>query len=163
MTPAVLQTEALACAWREFIARFPMQWFCTFTFTEDVHPERAGKLFRLFIRKLNRQLYGAHFERRGREGVFWVLAWEYQQRGVLHFHALLGDVEDLNARARRLSWMDAWHGFGPPAGFARIEAIESQDAVRAYVTKYVVKGGQVDLSRSLRSFAQQHVLSNPAR
>ena len=48
------------------------------------------------------------------------------------------------------------------AGFARIEAIESQDAVRDYVTKYVTKGGQIDLSRSLRSFAQQHALSSPA-
>jgi hypothetical protein len=95
--------------------------------------------------------------------VFWVLAWEYQKRGVLHFHALLGDVEDLNNRARRLDWMDVWHGFGPPAGFARIEEIQSQHAVHDYVTKYVVKGGQIDLSGSLRSFAQQRALSNPTR
>lgn len=140
-----------------------MQWFCTFTFTEDVHPERAAKLFRLFVRRLNRKIYGRHFERRGLEGVFWVLAWEYQRRGVLHFHALFGDVRDLNSLARRLDWMDAWHGFGPPAGFARIEAINDQHAVRDYVTKYVVKGGQIDLSRSLRSCAQQHALSSPMR
>jgi hypothetical protein len=163
MTPTVIHTEALAQAWRRFLAPFPMQWFCTLTFTEDVHPERAAKLFRLFVRRLNRQLYGAHFERRGLEGIFWVLAWEYQKRGVLHFHALLGDVEDLNTRARRLDWMDQWHGFGSPAGIARIEAIDSQDAVRDYVTKYVTKGGQIDLSRSLRSFAQQHTLSDPVR
>lgn len=141
-----------------------MQWFCTFTFTDNVHPERAMKLYLLFIRKLNKALYGSHFERWGCEGIFWVLAWEYQKRGVPHFHALLGDVEDLNMRQRRLSWMDVWNGFGPPAGFARIAAIDSQDAVRNYVTKYVVKGGQIDLSRSLRSFAQQQdALSNPVR
>lgn len=140
-----------------------MQWFCTFTFTESVHPERAAKLFRLFVRRLNRHLYGAHYERKGLHGVFWVLAWEYQKRGVLHFHALIGDVEDLNVRARRLDFMDTWLGFGPPAGFSRIEAIESQDAVRDYVTKYVTKGGQIDLSASLRTFAQQQALSNPAR
>jgi hypothetical protein len=140
-----------------------MQWFCTFTFTDSVHPERAAKLFRLFIRRLNRHLYGSHYERKGRHGIFWVLAWEYQQRGVLHFHALLGDVEDLNARARRLDWMDRWLALGAPAGFARIEAIDSQDAVRDYVTKYVAKGGQIDLSPSLRSFAQQQSLSNPPR
>jgi len=163
MPHVAIYTETLAQAWRKFIGRFPMQWFCTLTFTEDVHPERAAKLFRLFIRRLNRELYGGHFERRGVEGVFWVLAWEYQKRGVLHFHALLGDVEDLNTRARRLYWMDQWKGFGPPSGIARIEAIDSQDAVRSYVTKYVVKGGQIDLSRSLRSFAQQQALSGPAR
>ena len=161
--PQVINTEAQAQAWREFIGRYPMQWFSTFTFKEDVHPERATKLFRLFVRKLNRHLYGNHFERKGQQGVFWVLAWEYQKRGVLHFHSLLGDVEDLNIRARRLHWMDQWEALGPPAGFARIEKIESQDAVRNYVTKYVTKGGQIDLSLSLRSFAQQQSLSNPAR
>lgn len=163
MSAVSLRTDSHAQAWREFIARFPMQWFCTFTFTEDVHPERAVKLFRLFIRRLNRSLYGSHFERKGQAGVFYVLGWEYQKRGVLHFHALLGDVEDLNARARRLDFMDVWQGFGAPAGFARIEAIESQDAVRDYVTKYVTKGGQIDLSGSLRSFAQQQALSTPPR
>ncbi len=163
MTSVCLNRDVQGRAWREFIGRFPMQWFCTLTFTEDVHPERAAKLFRLFIRRLNKALYGSHYERRGRAGVFWVLAWEYQKRGVLHFHALLGDVENLNARARRLDWMDTWQGFGPPAGFARIEEIHSQHAVNDYVTKYVTKGGQIDLSSSLRSFAQQHELSNPAR
>jgi hypothetical protein len=140
-----------------------MQWFCTFTFQESVHPERAMKLFRLFIRRLNRALYGSHFERKGQQGVYWVLAWEYQKRGVLHFHALIGDVEDLNTRARRLDWMRQWEDFGSPAGFSRIEAIESQDAVRDYVTKYVAKGGQIDLSRSLKSFAQQQALSSPTQ
>ena len=163
MTPRLMHTEALAQAWRDFLAPFPMQWFCTLTFAEDVHPERAAKLFRLFIRRLNRQLYGSHFERRGRTGVFWVLAWEYQKRGVLHFHALIGDVEDLNCRAHRLEWMDNWEGFGEPAGYARIEAIASHDAVRDYLTKYVTKGGQIDLSPSLKSFAQQHALSSPVR
>jgi len=140
-----------------------MQWFCTFTFTDSVHPERAAKLFRLFIRRLNRHLYGSHFERKHRQGVFWVLASEYQQRGVLHFHALIGDVEDLNARARRLEWMDRWLALGAPAGFARIEAIDTQDAVRDYVTKYVAKGGQIDLSSSLRSCGKQQPRSKPPR
>lgn len=160
-----LRSDAQVEAWREFIAGFGVQWqwFCTFTFTESVHPERAAKLFRLWIRRLNRALYGAHFERKGRAGVYWVLAWEYQRRGVVHFHVLVGDVEDLNVRARRLDWMDVWHGFGPPAGFARIEAVENQSAVRNYVTKYVVKGGEIDVSASLGSCAQQQALSIPAR
>lgn len=163
MSNVVLRTETLADGWREFIGRFPMQWFCTFTFTQAVHPERAMKLFQLFVRHLNRRLYGSHYERKGKAGVFWVLAWEYQKRGVLHFHALIGDVEDLNVRVRRLELMDVWFGFGPPAGIARIYAIESQEAVRSYVTKYVTKGGQIDVSRSLRCVAQQHALSIPAQ
>jgi hypothetical protein len=163
MSATALSNAAQTEAWRTFIARYPMQWFCTFTFRDSVHPERATKLFRLFIRRLNRALYGSHYERRGSAGVFWVLAWEYQKRGVLHFHALIGDVENLDARARRFDFMKIWEGFGPPAGFARIERIDSQEAVQSYVTKYVTKGGQIDLSTSLRSFAQQQALSTPTR
>lgn len=162
MSAVTLGTPALVDAYREFIARFPMQWFATFTFTDKVHPERAVKLFRRLIRLLNRRLYGSHYERKGKAGVFYVLAWEYQKRGVLHFHALIGDVEDLNARVRRLDFMDIWHGFGPPAGIARILPIDNQDGVRNYVCKYVAKGGQIDLSSSLRSFAQQQALSSPS-
>jgi len=140
-----------------------MDWFCTFTFQDSVHPERAFKLFLLFIRRLNRVVYGSHCERKGIQGVFWVLAWEYQKRNVLHFHALIGDVEDLNQRAGRFELMKTWESFGPPAGFARIYPIRSQDAVRLYVTKYVTKGGQIDLSSSLKSFTRQYELRNPPR
>lgn len=163
MSTAALSKTSLTEAWRVLLSRYPLNWFCTFTFTEDVHPERAVKLFRLFIKRLNRDLYGSHFERRGIAGVYWVLAWEYQKRGVLHFHALIGAEQDLNTRARRFDYMKLWESFGPPAGFSRIEAIESQEAVQKYVTKYVAKDGQLDLSDSLRSFAQQQALSIPPR
>ena len=153
------ESVTLRDAWQEFLSRFPLNWFCTFTFTENVHPERAAKLFRALIKRLNRDLYGSHFERKGLVGVYWVLAWEYQKRGVLHFHALLGATQDLNTLARRFDYMKAWEDLGPPAGFSRIEAIESQVAVQRYVTKYVAKGGQIDLSESLKAFAQQQALS----
>lgn len=48
--------------------------------------------------------------------------------------------------------MDRWSTL---AGFARIEEIKDRNAVDRYVTKYVVEGGQIDLSESLASFAQQ--------
>jgi len=163
MASFALPSNRLAVAWQSFISRYPMNWFCTFTFTEDVHPERATKLFRLLIKRLNQDLYGKHFERRGEPGVFYVLASEYQRRGVLHFHALIGAVEDLNNRARRLDYMDIWERFGPPAGFSRIEQINDQAAVQHYVTKYVTKGGQIELSKSLNSFTRQQSLSNPTR
>lgn len=152
-------SNSLRDAWIEFLSRYPMQWFCTLTFADSVHPERAFKTFRKWVNELNRSLYGRRWHERG-QGVYWVLAWEYQARGVLHFHALLGDTEDLNNRARRLTWMDRWSDM---AGFARIEDIKDRAAVDRYVTKYVVKGGQIDVSESLTSFAHQQPLSNPRR
>jgi hypothetical protein len=42
--------------------------------------------------------------------------------------------------------MDIWNEL---AGFARIEAIRDSTAVRRYVSKYVVKGGELELGRPL--------------
>jgi len=61
-------------------------------------------------------------------------------------------VVDLNTLARRLSWMDEWAVL---AGFAKIEAIVDQVAAVKYVTKYVVKGGDIDISESLERYIHQ--------
>jgi hypothetical protein len=53
------------------------------------------------------------------------------------------------ATERRLFWMDAWQGLGGAAGFARIEVPESQGAVLGYCSKYVAKGGSIDLSPTM--------------
>ena len=81
-----------------------------------------------------------------------MVAWERQKRDVLHLHALLGDIQDLNTSARRLSWMDYWLKL---AGFARIEPILDDVAVSRYVSKYVAKGGEIDVSPNLSSYAEQ--------
>jgi hypothetical protein len=154
-----LRELAIRESWVEFLSRYPMQWFCTLTFRNSVHPERAFKVFRLWVNEINRSLYGKRWVQRG-QGVYWFLAWEYQKRGVLHFHALVGDTENLNNRARRLAWMDRWFELG---GIARIEDIKNRAAIDRYVSKYVVKGGQIDSSDTLKSFAQQQSLSNPTR
>jgi hypothetical protein len=43
--------------------------------------------------------------------------------------------------------MDRWDEL---AGYARIEPIRDRTAVRRYVSKYVVKGGELDLGGPLR-------------
>ena len=157
-------SDELAAVWADFLAKFDMQWFCTFTFREPVHPEAADKKFRVWISRLNRELYGRRWYRDSFKQVFWIRALEYQKRSVLHYHALCGDSKDLNEHARRLSFMDEWYQL---AGIARIDAIapgaESHAAVRAYCSKYVAKGGEVDLSPSLRWYLQpmrEYVLGN---
>ena len=86
-------------------------------------------------------LYGHRWHKKG-EGIRWVRALEYQKRDVIHYHALMAGVQDL----RRLTWMDRWHEL---AGYARIEKIDTADAVVRYVSKYVVKGGEIDLGGPL--------------
>ena len=136
-----LDRQALRDAWIALLGRWEWEWFCTFTFRDLVHPEAADKRFRVLISQANRVLYGHRWHKKG-EGIRWVRALEYQKRDVIHYHALFAGVQDL----RRLTWMDSWHEL---AGYARIEPIESTAAVSRYVSKYVVKGGEIDLGGPL--------------
>jgi hypothetical protein len=108
---------------------------------ESVHPESVEKRLRLFISMVNRELYGPRWHKKGL-GVQWVRPLEYQRRGVIHYHALAAGVQEL----RRLTWMDIWQEL---AGYARIEPIRDRAAVPRYVSKYVVKGGELDLGGPL--------------
>jgi hypothetical protein len=133
--------QALRNAWIALLGRWEWEWFCTFTFRDLVHPEAADKRFRVLISQANRVLWGVRWYQR-QQGLRWVRALEYQKRDVIHYHALLTGVQDL----RRLFWMDRWHEL---AGYARIEPIESAAAVSRYVSKYVVKGGEIDMGGPL--------------
>jgi hypothetical protein len=154
--PAWTDTEvdrsALRDAWAGFLSPIPFQWFATLTFETNVHPEAALKRYRWFTNGINRTLYGRRWEKRPDSGIHWVVASERQKRGVVHLHALMGDPNDLNQIARRLTWMDKWQEM---AGFARIEAIRSDDAALRYVTKYVMKDGDIEFSKNLGAVAQQ--------
>jgi len=149
---SALTVDPLTAGWMALLARYRFNWFFTGTFRNSVHPEAAGKRYRRFINNLNRSLYGRRWMKQPGGGVYWVVAWERQQRDVLHLHALIGDVEDLNNRARRLFWMDYWKQL---AGFACIEPIVDDQAVSRYVCKYVAKGGEIDLSSNLNAYAEQ--------
>jgi len=140
-------TRDIRVAWCEFLSQWDWQWFCTLTFRDIVHPEAADKSFRYFTSKLNRQLYGPRWFRKAHGGIPWVRALEYQRRGVIHFHAMFADVEGV----RRLSWMDEWDEI---AGFARIEAIKNKWKVRRYLTKYVLKDGNIELGGALSKSAR---------
>ncbi|MBI1799856.1 MAG: hypothetical protein HYR73_09250 [Candidatus Eisenbacteria bacterium] len=70
------------------------------------------------------------------DGLVWALGIERQQRGVLHFHVLLSNVGELRYRVAR----DHWHH-----GFIWIERVRENSRVTGYVSKYIAKGGEVDL------------------
>jgi len=149
-------TREIRDAWCGFLGQWDWQWFCTLTFRDVVHPESADKSFRYFTSKLNRQLYGPRWFKKAHGGIPWVRALEYQRRGVIHFHAMFADVEGV----RRLSWMDEWDEI---AGYARIEAIKDKWRVRRYVTKYVLKDGEIELGGALSKSARALLNQIPSR
>ena len=71
-----------------------------------------------------------------------------QKRGVLHYHALIAGegLQDL----RRLTFMDEWDEL---AGYARIEPLRSSQAVYSYISKYVTKGGEIDIGGNFEELA----------
>ena len=110
---------------------WPWDWFGTFTFASPVHPEQADKRWRRWVSAI--QHNGG---RTTRSPVVWVRGNEQQERGVLHYHALLGRVEGVGSfGAIRL-----WEGLA--GGWAKIEPYNNAFGG----TFYLAKEGDVELS-----------------
>lgn len=131
--------DSLHEAWTGFVGQFePFDWYLTLTFREEVHPEQADRRYNRFLRQINESLFGRRFREKG-QGIYHVRAIEYQRRGVLHFHSLMGGGV---WKLRRLSYMDLWYSEN---GIARIEPYNPNLGARSYLSKYVSKGGEVDI------------------
>ncbi len=88
---------------------------------------------------MNRNLFGRHYGDRGK-GVTWVRGLEYQKRDVIHFHVLYGGGVGV---LRRLTYIDKW--WDDNAAMARIQPYDKNMGAVYYMTKYVVKGGEMDI------------------
>jgi len=137
-------------AWGQFIGKFePYHWYSTFTFKDEVSQGRAEKQYHRIIRHINESLYGRRYRDKGL-GVTWVKAIERQKRGVLHIHALIGGEV---WRLRRFTFMDVWREGAyfsngkrfQANGFAKIEKYKRELGARHYLSKYVTKGGELDI------------------
>ena len=109
-----------------FLDPHQFEWFATFTFKDEKHPETANKSFRHWVNLTNKDIYGKNWNRRFPHGVKWVRALEWQKREVIHYHALISGVKDTNYQlahyaARR--WLTEME-----CGFARIECIPKEDS-----------------------------------
>jgi len=138
----------LQSAWVEFIERFqPYGWFVTLTFKESKHPEQADRAFFRWIRNINESLYGRRY-REHNMGVTWIKCIEYQKREVLHFHVLVGSP--MLYKLKRLDFMKVWEtgskiGDTIINGYARILKFNAHGGAINYCSKYVFKGGEVDV------------------
>ncbi len=152
------KSDRLFSDWAAWLSTQDWQWFVTFTFKEAIHPEAADKLYRVWINKLNRAIYGQRWRKKPPQGVKHVRALEWQKRGVLHYHALLANVGFEN----RERWASVWEELGEDskAGFIKIDQYDqSKGGAEAYLSKYVTKGGQVDVSENFK--ALPHIKSIP--
>jgi len=126
--------------WTEWLDTFTWDQYHTLTFKEDTHPEQAEKEFRRYMRKINETIYGKRYRRRG-DGVSWTCAMERQRRGVVHFHCLTNGTAKLKFR----DLYELWRRVSKNTGFAKIESYEPGKGATGYLSKYVSKGGEVDI------------------
>jgi len=130
--------------WVEFIKRFePFYLYVTLTFKDPKHPEAADKAFFRWIRYINECLYGRRY-REKKKGV----CMEYQKRDVIHFHCLIGDPH--LDKSKIWGFMKAWETDCYRSkelvnGYARIYEYNAARGAVNYCSKYVLKGGEIDL------------------
>ena len=146
-----ISQDAVRDGWIALLSRYSWDWFVTITFRGDyVHPESADKRWRLWCSILNRQLYGPRWYKKGKE-IHWVRALELQKRGVIHYHALMTHPHDLNQLFSRMGQVNDLETI---AGFSRIYPPRCNEAVTRYCAKYVIKGGELDVSPYLAHHGQ---------
>lgn len=100
-----------------------------------VSVDRALKDWRWLIHSINKEVFGANCHRKVGHSYFsYLLGIERQGRDVVHFHALT----DRPIPYTRVH--DLWN---MNCGFAYIKEVEDRSRAVEYVTKYVLKDGEV--------------------
>jgi len=149
LSPVPSKSVALQSAWVELISRHDWQWFGTFTFREEVHPEKADKLFRLWCALVDESHLGSTWHRKSQQKnrLQWVRGLEWQKRGVLHYHALIRNLPAYrDGFSDRLTWAGKWNEL---AGFGLICPVAEIGGAAGYISKYCAKGGEVDVCPAL--------------
>ena len=145
---ATAPAGAVRDAWTEWLSAAPWDLFLTLTDGGYPHPETMLKRCRYLCAKVNDSLYGKHWRRRG-VGIEYVTGIERQQRGSCHTHSLLR-LPNHDVRDREQFSLKTWQKFATSlGGFAWLEIPRDTADITAYVTKYVLKDGELELSPNL--------------
>lgn len=140
--------DSLKGGWKGLIKRYePYEWFATLTFRDEIHPEQANKHYMRFIRIMNEDRFGKRYREKGL-GTYYFRTTEYQTRGAIHFHCLMGGgLDDLSISTYTAIWRVYY-------GLAKIEPYVPSMGAAAYLSKSVEKGGEIDffIPRKLRIY-----------
>lgn len=164
-TPNPLSKQSQREAWLSLIKNREWELFVSLTFQHDeMPPSLARQRFDKWMGSLNCDLFGWRYRRKGK-GISYALGIEYQKRGVIHFHVLMsapGLLEKITYKRMHALWqtngqrdprtgafvMEYRKGKERPRlvnGYSFIERVDDQNGVTHYLTKYISKGGQVDM------------------
>ncbi|GAJ06974.1 unnamed protein product, partial [marine sediment metagenome] len=135
------QMRRARMAFGEWLSLPEWQWFTTHTFrAEYVSPKEADRHWQGWLNSLC-------LVTKPRPFYFRVV--EYQDRGTLHYHSLIGNVGD---NIPRLFFKDLWELFG----FARVVKYDPKLGAAHYVGKYLTKNaGDIRFSHNLKQHLTQ--------
>lgn len=134
-------------AFGEWLSIPDWDWFTTFTFNRNyVSPRAADQAWYNWLNtlRITAESSGESPAMYGLDAPFYFRVTEYQQRGTLHYHALIGGVGDI----RRLDFKDWWEMYG----YARVVAYRPGLGANYYVGKYLTKehDGDIRFSNNLK-------------
>ena len=137
-------------AFGEWLSLPEWDWYTTHTFkAEFVSPRQSDKAWYSWFNglRVSAKAKGLTPSVYGPAAPFYFRVAEYQDRGTLHYHSLIGGVGDI----RRLLFKDLWE----LNGFARVEAYEPGKGANFYVGKYLTKeAGDIRFSHNLTALLQ---------
>jgi len=134
--------------WTDWLSAHEWTWYGTFTFrTPSLSEKWADRLWKTWTRALEQRLAPPR-ARRGR--VRWARATEWQQRGALHYHALLHgpQLDHENPEEWSKTWWRVAHGY------AQIAFPEDVRACAGYLAKHVPARGVIDVGGPWKLSAQ---------
>jgi hypothetical protein len=135
-------------AFGEWLSTPSWEWYTTHTFKADyVSPKAADRKWYAWFNsvRLGARQIGVTPSVWGKDAPYYFRCVEYQDRGTLHYHALIGGVGDL----RRLYYKDIWEMYG----FARVLEYDADRGANYYVGKYLTKSvGDIRFSHNLTPY-----------
>lgn len=128
---------------KEFTAKF-----VTLTFGENVTDLKiANKEFRLFIERLNYQLFKTK-----KANIKYSVVVEFQKRGAIHYHVIFYNIPYI-----KYDKFAEWWGNGD----ITINKIKEVDNIGAYVTKYMTKDNSDERLQGQKSYFNARGLIKP--
>ena len=137
-------------AFGEWLSLPPWNWYTTHTFKAAyVSPKQADHDWYSWFNglRVSAKAKGLTLSVYGSIAPFYFRVVEYQDRGTLHYHALIGGVGDI----RRLLFKDIWELHG----FARVEKYDVGRGANFYVGKYLTKAdgvGDIRFSHNVEQY-----------
>lgn len=142
-----LQRLYLQSAWVTFLSMQAWDLYCHLTFPQRDLQTSAERSFAVWIHDLNRKEFGHHYWKRPNTGVTWARGSERQERGDIHFHAVVGSL----ARGIVTPELAITRWTKITKGNAKITLFDASKKGIEYIVKQcTLDSGNIETSKSLK-------------